>query len=227
MTPLGHLPDHIYEDLLPRWRSLGIMFAQSYNKYTDPEKTILDSLAVILADAKMLYLIANWFKQRADVIHVERLQSLMKTSALAYEQLMALGGLTQYASDAGFKLDPVLRYVKSKYKKGRSVETSEHIALPVQIGQASADPAFKRYGLIVPEIVEHSSKIADLKLITQTNTWIRNRIFFGCNWRADIYTELSRRKKERTSTYRLAKDLGCSNETALRIRKNFELLNSA
>jgi len=203
------------------------MFAQEFDKYTDPEKTILDSLTVILSDAKMLYLIANWLKTYGDLIHVERLVSLAKTAPLSYDELMALGGLAQYASDAGFRIDPVLRYVKSNFKKGRAVETSEHIALPVRMGQSPPEAAFYRFGLVVPKIIEQSLKISDLKLITETNVWVKNRIFFGCNWRADIFTVLNRKRKDRASTYRLAKDLGCSNETALRIRKNFELLESA
>lgn len=226
MSRPGHLSREYYENLLPRWRSLGIMFARDFSRYADPEGTILDSLPSVLSDAKMLYLIANWFRKQGDLIHVERLLSLVRRRDLPYDELMALGGLAQFASDAGFRVDPLLRYFRDKFRKGRSVETSGQIALPVKIGQSTPEPAFERYGLIVPRIIDHSSKIADLKLITETNLWIRNRIFFGCNWRADIYTALSRKTKERASTYRLAKDLGCSNETALRIRKDFELLGS-
>ena len=69
-----------------------------------------------------------------------------------------------------------------------------------------------------------SVKILDTKTIIKTNHWIRNRIFFGCNWRADIYTTLNHKKNKIISTYWIAKNLGCSNETALRIRKNFELV---
>jgi hypothetical protein len=103
------------------------------------------------------------------------------------------------------------------------------MSLPMSLGQCAPEPAFLKYGIHVPAIAEMSSKIADLKLITKTNHWIRNRIFFGCNWRADIYTMLSRQdyQKATMTTYRLAKDLGCSNETALRIRKNFELLEQS
>ncbi len=214
----------IYHDLLPRWRSLGIMFSGDYDKYADPEKTLLDSLPVILSDAKMLYLITNWINQHADVIHCERLLSLLKVRKLPYDELMVVGALTESAREAGHKLDSVSRYIKPKIEKERKVQTSEHIELPVQLGQCPPEPTFKKFGIIVPTIVDLSVKILDTKTIIKTNHWIRNRIFFGCNWRADIYTTLNHKKNKIISTYWIAKNLGCSNETALRIRKNFELV---
>ena len=214
------------DDLLQRWRSLGIMFARSHCNFADPEKTILDSLFLILDDAKMLFLITNWMRQHGDLIHGERLLSLVKARALSYDELMTLGGLADYANSFGHRLRSVLRYVNSKVQKGHVVKTSAQVALPVQLGQCPPEPSFERYGIRVPTIIDLSAKILDTKLIVQTNVWLRNRLFFGCNWRADIYTALRRKKKARTSTYRLAKELGCSNETALRIRKNFELLEN-
>ena len=119
---------------------------------------------------------------------------------------MTLGALAGYAVAAGYRHQAILRYVKHKVKKGRKVETTEHIALPVAIGQCPPEPSFAKFGIIVPLIIDLSSKILDTRLLVKTNVWMRNRIFFGCNWRADIYTAL-----------------GCGNETALRIRKNFAL----
>jgi hypothetical protein len=223
----GRIAREVYNDLLPRWRSLGILFAADYDKYADPEKTLLDSLPLVLHDAKILYLICNWMREHGDVIHGERLLSLAKSKMLPYEEIMTLSALAEYAVAAGHKLQLIVRYAKRHIKKGRKVETSEHVALPVELGQSQPEPSFAKFGIIVPEIVNLSSKITDTKLITKTNIWIRNRIFFGCNWRADIYTALGRARRNKPSTYRLAKDLGCSNETALRIRKSFELLEAA
>jgi hypothetical protein len=226
-TAKQRIAREVYDDLLPRWRSLGIFFATDYDRYADPERTILDSLGVILHDAKMLYLISNWIREHGDLIHAERLLSLAKAKELSYEDRMTLGALANFAVTAGYKLDLIYRYAKTQIKKGRKIETSEHVALPVVLGQSQPEPSFSKFGILVPEIIDLSSKITDTKLITETNVWIRNRIFFGCNWRADIYTALGRVKKNKPSTYRLAKDLGCSNETALRIRKSFELLGAA
>jgi len=224
---VGRLSDEFYDDLLPRWRSIGITFARNPIKYTDPEKTILDSLLAILTDAKMLYLIGSWFKKLGGVIHTERLLSLAKARGLSYDEWMALGALAAYACEAGHRMDAIVRYAKRKVQKGHTVATSEHIALPVTMGQCLPEPTFKAFGIIVPTMIEQEAKIVDLSLAVKTSAWIRNRIFFGCNWRADIYTALGQKRKERASTYRIAKDLGCSNETALRIRKSFELLQEA
>lgn len=225
MSTTGHrISRKTYDDLLPKWRSLGIIFATTYDKYVDPEKTILDSLTVILQDAKMLYLICNWIKEHGDLIHAERLLALARARDLSYDELMTLGALAQYAVTAGHRLQLLVRHANAHTTKGRKVETSAHLALPVELGQSQPEPSFAKYGIVVPEIIDLSSKITDTKLVIETNVWIWNRIFFGCNWRADIYTALGRASKGKPSTYRLAKDLGCSNETALRIRKSFELL---
>jgi hypothetical protein len=182
---------------------------------------------VVLRDAKMLYLICRWIKEHGDLIHAERLLSLARARDLSYDEVMVLGALADYAIKAGYRLRVISRYADGKLKKGCKVATAEHIALPVQIGQCKPEPSFAKYGIIVPEIVDLSSKIFETKLIVKTNVWIKNRIYFGCNWRADIYTAFGRKRKERASTYRIAKELGCSNETALRIRKSFELLEAA
>ena len=216
----------INNELLSNWRSLGILFSGAPDQFADPEKTILESLPLVLSDSKITFLISNWISQHGDVIHCERLLCLAKSKNLSYDEWMTLGAVVEYSVLAGHKLEALTRYIKSKIKKGRTVKTAEYMSLPITLGQCPPEPIFERYGIKVPTIEDMSSKITDIKLIIKTNQWIKNRIFFGCNWRADIYTSLSQHKnqKKRMTTYRLAKDLGCSNETALRIRKNFELL---
>ena len=170
----------------------------------------------------MLFLITNWMRQHGDLIHGERLLSLVNR-ALSYDELMTgwTGGLYQLV----WTPTTLFRYVNSKVQKGHWSKRRAG-SVTGAVGQCPPEPSFERYGIRVPTIIDLSAKILDTKLIVQTNVWLRNRLFFGCNWRADIYTALRRKKKARTSTYRLAKELGCSNETALRIRKNFELLEN-
>ncbi len=211
--------DPLFSDL----RSIGIFFDETTTKNSNPEETLISSLDTLTKDSKTLFLVANWVSLYSSLIHTERLVFLIKKRNLSLPALMILGGLCRYGSHKSKKLDLVCRTIK-KITKIKKISIAEYIELPVRMGQCASNPDFKEFGLTVPPIVDLSSKILPIDIIAKTNLHIRMRILFGASWRAEIATHLLINGE--TTFYKLRKELGCTNETALRIGKQLRLIKS-
>ncbi|MBI3535222.1 MAG: hypothetical protein HY072_07030 [Deltaproteobacteria bacterium] len=214
--------------LLADLRSIGIFFAEKPSKDANPEEVLIASLGVLAQDAKLLYLVANWMSVYADLIHTERLLFLIKNSPIPLTSLLLLAGLCRHASKEAKKLRLVCRKVKEQTKKIKKLKKSsvaEYMELPVKMGQCQTNPDFKEFGIMIPPIVDLQDKILSVDVTAKTNLHIRMRVLFGASWRAEIAAYLLQNSE--TTFYRLRKDLGCTNETALRIGKQLRMIHAS
>ena len=210
--------------LLAELRSIGIFFAEKPSRNANPEETLITSLGPLAEDAKLLYLVANWISIYADLIHTERLVLLVKNQPLPMRSLMLLGGLCRHGSKSAKKLQLVCNTIHKRVKKIEKISVAEHIELPVVIGQCKANPDFKEFGLTVAPIIDLQNKILPVDFTAKVNLHIRMRLLFGASWRAEIATYLLLNGE--ATFYRLRKDLGCTNETALRIGKQLRMVQT-
>ncbi|MGK5082428.1 hypothetical protein WDW37_03905 [Bdellovibrionota bacterium FG-1] len=210
--------------LLADLRSIGIFFGEKPSHNANPEETLISSLDLAAEDAKILYLLANWIDSYADLIHTERLVFLIKNRSLPLRSLMLLGGFCRHGARTARKLQLVCNTIHKRVRKIDKIPLAEHIELPVVIGQCEANPDFKEFGLTVAPIIDQRDKILPLDLTAKMNLHIRMRLLFGASWRAEIATYLLLNGE--TTFYRLRKDLGCTNETALRIGKQLRLIQA-
>ncbi|MBF0106053.1 MAG: hypothetical protein HQM16_12085 [Deltaproteobacteria bacterium] len=211
--------------LLADLRSIGIWFAESPSENANPEETLIASLGVLLGDSKLLFFVANWMSIYADLIHTERLLFLIKTRPIPTSQLMMLAGLCRHASKKAKKLQLVCTTIKKRVKQIKKVAIAEYMELPVKLGQCEANPDFKEFGITVPPIWPFEDKIVPIDLAAKINLHIRMRVLFGASWRAEIATYIL--LDGEATFYRMRKDLGCTNETALRIGKQLKMIHAS
>lgn len=203
------------------WAGLGIAFATATPvKNADPEKTLIESLPELEKDRKLLALILSWFAEYGFVFHVERIKSL--ASDLSARELAWLGGIADYQV-YGFhdqRWNTVKTFVEKKIS-GAKFSTSKLDEL--QAKKNGKELAFFNFGLLIPKI-DHAltKKIAPRANVIKKNIWLRYRLLFGTNWRADMAAVMI--QKLAKNSYQAEKILGCSRETAYR---NWNALKAA
>ncbi len=211
--------------LLADLRSIGIFFSEKPSRNANPEETLIASLEVLAQDSKLIFLVANWLSIYAELIHTERLLFLLKSRELPQCSVMLLGGLCRHASRDSKKLELVCKTIKKRFRTIQKVPVAEYIELPVKLGQCPANPDFLEFGITVPPIEQMRDKILPIALTAKRNLHIRMRVLFGASWRAEIAAYFLLHGE--FTYYRLRKDLGCTNETALRIGKQLRLIQAS
>jgi hypothetical protein len=201
-------------DLLrDQWASLGIAFNARTTVVADPETALMAFLESkeFPEDRKMVSLILAWMKEHSELVHIERLKTLIES--LGSFELAVLGGIAlKCLKNGDFRWKTVIRFIK-KRNTGRprfDVDESEFL-----ISRKGEDPEFTEFGIRVSLVEpERPEKILDLKQIIDTNRWIRHRILFGVNMRADVATVMVLNLA--TSAYQASKFLKCSFNAASR-----------
>lgn len=204
---------NLRDNLRDKWASLGIAFNANSNIVSDPESALIDFLesGEFPEDRKMISLILAWLKEHSELIHIERLKTLLKN--LGSFELAVLGGIAIKCVKFGdFRWNTIINYIK-KRNTGRirfDVDESEYL-----IQKNGEDLEFSEFGLRLSKISEERpEKILQLKIMIENNRWIRYRILFGVNMRADVATVMV--LKLATSAYQAAKFLNCSFNSASR-----------
>ncbi len=207
-------------ELRDQWANLGIAFAaDSRAKHADPEATLVRSLSQFHEDRKLLRLVVTWLNEFGHLVHVERLKSLAKN--LDKIEYAWLGVLADHMSeDQG---DTRFRTIRDLARKqmGEAPAFFEDASLhklhyEKEITKPGNKPAGIAYGLRVSksDLLGDSKKLSDLKGTTKGNLWLRMRLLFGSNWRADMATVML--LDMAANYYQARKILGCSIETAHR-----------
>jgi hypothetical protein len=208
------------QQLLSRWAGLGIAFARRRKKDEDIEQTIIDTLPHLRDDLKLLQLLLTWLQQMGDLVHVERLKALAKTLDLT--DLAFLGAIAEFTKTEFRSWELISNYsfktLQSQYKSGFKPEVSEKVSLAVDYNRTEVDPAFSKFHLKVPMIeLADTKKLIPRKYILEDHRWLGFRALFGSNWRADIaYLIVT---KASANAHQIASRLGCSYETAYRLKK--------
>lgn len=201
-------------DLLrDQWGSLGVAFNARPKIITDPETALITFLnsGEFPEDRKMISLILAWLKDYSHLVHIERLKSLIED--LGSFELAVLGGISRKCILYGdFRWKTIISFIKKRNTGKLSFEVNDSEYL---LNKHGIDEDFKEFGIKVflcePERSEKVIQIAEIIIL---NKWIKHRVLFGVNMRADVATVMVLNLA--TNAYQTSKFLKCSFNSASR-----------
>lgn len=202
--------------------ALGIAFVtedKALSLEPDPERTFLKSISEWNTERKTLKLLLAWMDSYGDLFHVERLRSLAES--LSAVELAWLGGFASYqVSQKDLRWQAIEKYCVSRLGKPMPQFATSNLDV-LQSERKGRDPHFEKFGLILP-LIEPSDpkKIYVREATIKRNAWLRLRLLFGSNFRADMAYLFLRQKV--ANAFQAEKLLGCSRETAYRLWKVFQ-----
>lgn len=201
------------DHLRDAWASLGIAFnTQTEMNPIDPESALI---ALVQSkefpeDKKMLSLALLWLKHYSKLVHVERLKTLAKK--LLPSELAILGGIASKCVASGdYRFKIIARLAEQNLKKKNfAIGDSETF---IQMRGLDAD--FANFGIrIAPISPDTEKKLHSRGEILKRNHWLKYRLLFGANMRADIAAVISLKLAD--TGYAAAKLLNCAPNTAYR-----------
>lgn len=228
-TILPNKPRISRKDASGLWSKLGIAFAdEPALGPVDPEMTILLSLGHAYEHRKTLRLIADWLSEYADLVHVERLLSLVRRDQWHDHEedlgaVRILGGLADRMVARGDRRWQVIVRECHSRLEGAAKALAVSEADRFLASRDGADPYFEKFGTTMPSLEDTkgafqrspAKKLRTREHILATNPWLRLRALLGANWRADVlFVILAALAGNAHQTSQL---LGCSYETAHRI----------
>ncbi len=180
-----------------------------------PEECLVELSKRILTDPKTLVLAIGAIERHADIFHPEFLIKVLKAGQ---GDANVIGSLMLKTKDRRF-LKAIQYCHELKYK---SANPAKVLTFAAKIGQTSADSEFAEFGLKISEMNKvDKKKITKKEVWAQNNIFVHNRIFFGCNWRADIISAIEIGGKNPTE---IKNRLKCSYETAHRVFNDYALI---
>lgn len=177
------------DTLRDSWASLGVSFSIEFEKAYTPEEALclLVQSKEFPEDKKMLSLALTWLSKYSKFVHVERLQNLAKD--LAPEEIAVLGAISAKCLIFGDHRWKKIEKMALKVTRKKTFSFNGDSKLLLQIkGQ---DKEFQRFNILVAPIqLESDKKFYSTKKIIQNNPWLKFRLLFGSNLRADVATIL-------------------------------------
>lgn len=174
-----------------------------------------------LSDKKNLILFITWMTVHYKLIHVERLKSMLIEFNLPLISQAIIAGIisTILPYDHRFKV-----IIKMLEKSLSTVSEPLFKDDAFMLRKRGEDPHFSLYKLQIAKLeIETQRKLKPITQMIKDNPWIKNRILFGSNLRADIATI---RELELASTaYAASKLAKCSPNAAKRNWDDLELVN--
>lgn len=201
------------DDILrDQWASLGIAFAANAPAEIDPETAIISLVTSkeFPEDKKMMSIALLWLREYSSFVHIEKLK--LQLNNVDADALAILGAISLKCIGFGdHRWKTVETLVKSKLGNRKSTLSDHEIFLK----NGGLDSDFVRFGIrVIPITPDDPKKILARKRVFRNNTWLKSRLLFGTNLRADIATIKS--LKIADTAYGAAKLLGCSMNAAYR-----------
>ena len=207
------------DSLRNQWASLGIAFNYQDSTQYDPESAIISLVCSgeFPEYKKMMGLTLLWLGEYSKFVHVERLKIL--TKSLSAFELAILGALAKKCVKLGdFRWRTIERVVT---KKNMGIEKFFAGDVNAVVRMRGIDEDFKCFGIhVTPVLPDDPKKVLAREVIIKKNIWVRNRLLFGSNVRADVATLRTLKRAE--TGYAAAKILGCSTNAAYRNWKDLE-----
>ena len=194
------------------WASLGVAYyADPTEIPSTPEDGIIEFLksGEFPEDKKMMEIILGWLEENSKLVHVERLKNLSK--ALSEFEMAVLGAIAKKcAANGDHRWNVIVKTAREKVGEKRfSQGDTENF-----IGVKGLDCDFSEFGIRIGtmRIESVEKKLIPRKFLIKKNTWLKNRILFGTNVRADIAT--IRELGLAQTAYRASKIASCSMQAA-------------
>jgi hypothetical protein len=193
-------------------KGIGCNMAEKAPNNMFPEECLVKLTPLLLNDLKALKLCIGALSEHSNLIHPEMLFKFINDKE---HDLNVLGALLTKLQDRRFS--KIINHCKKAHYK--SAKPSKVLQLSAKIGQANFDPVFKSFSIKISEVdAIDTKKIATVEKLTKGNIYFKNRLLFGCNWRADIISCI---QNGLTNPSEIKKRLNCSYETAHRVFSDY------
>ncbi|OFZ26744.1 MAG: hypothetical protein A2381_17290 [Bdellovibrionales bacterium RIFOXYB1_FULL_37_110] len=207
------------DSLRDSWASLGIAFNTKATDHANPEQTIIETIksGEFPGDRKMFGLMLLWLENYMDLVHVERLKYLMKD--LSPFQLALLGGIAKKCLSKGdLRFKTIIKEIEKRFgKNSPKFEGDDELYLKLK----GVDADFLCFGVkVAPMHADESKKLLKRDQVIKNNAWLRNRLVFGSNLRADFITVFTLGLAQ--NAYQASKLLSCSANASYRNWKDLE-----
>lgn len=209
-------------DLLrDKWSSLGIAFTSTVKLNSNPELTIIETIKSheFPTDKKMFSLMLLWLDEYFELVHVERFKNLLKD--LSVYELALLGGIALKCLNNGdHRWKMIILLVQKKIGKN-NIHFNDGNDDELLLKMKGIDADFLKFGIrVAPLKSEDPKKILRREVILGQNAWLKNRLLFGPNLRADFITVFT--LSLASNAYQAAKLLGCSMNASYRNWKSID-----
>lgn len=209
-------------DLLrDKWSSLGIAFSSTVKLNANPELTIIETITSheFPSDKKIFSLMLLWLDEYLELVHVERLKNLLK-GLNAYE-LALMGGIALKCLNKGdHRWKVIILLIQKKIGK-KEIHFNEGNDDELLLKMKGTDAEFLKFGIrVAPLKSEDHKKLLRREVILGQNAWLKNRLLFGPNLRADFITVFT--LSLASNAYQAAKILGCSMNASYRNWKSID-----
>ena len=208
------------DPLRDSWASLGIAFNIKDDSNANPEQTIIETIksGEFPGDRKMFELMMLWTLEYLDLIHVERIKSFLPE--LKPFELALMGGLaTKCLKTGDFRWRAIVREVQIRLGKNspRFDVGDDELYLKMK----GIDEDFLSFGIrVAPVKPDNHKKLMRRDHVIKNNSWLKNRLLWGANLRADFITVFSLGLAK--NAYQAAKLLSCSANASYRHWRNLE-----
>ncbi len=207
--------------ILKKLSSLGCNFVVGGSDLnSDPEQTIIDSLAYFSIDKKVFTMLIAVLKFRIHhVINIKRLHLLSKDldeDSKALLRVVALKVARHTSESKYIELESKL----SKYKLNLS-KVPEKYREAFYLQRRGVDKDFKKVGVLVADFFEDQPerKLKTLRMIYSQNNWIKYRALIGADYRADVFYLMKFRNAQ--SQAEVSNILKCNKSSVSRIFASF------
>lgn len=183
--------------------------------WVDIEGTLHEASLEVPKDTRLFSLLCSWILVHGDYVIIEKLMKLQRKNHSPWLVALAI-----CAGNKGFH----------QWKKLIKKQKEEYALVDISLAKSSIsikgeEPNFRKYGFWIPKgsIRIREGDVLTKERLVKKNLQYCNRLLFGSSWRADIITAIEKGIK---TPYQISKLLGCSYEPALRIFKEYNLVQS-
>ena len=198
--------------------SIGVNYQlKSENSHISPEEVLINLCTDqdTLLDKKNLILLITWLLTYSKLVHVERLKAMLEASQISALSLAIMGGILSTIVKGDHRFKVILKQIHTKLGNNSESLYKDDTFLLKKSGE---DPHFSQFKVSIAKLeLDTPRKLKPISEMINTNVWIKNRILFGVNLRADIATirELSLSE----TAYGASKIIHCSPNAA---KKNWD-----
>lgn len=183
-----------------------------------PEECLTYLSKIAIQDFKTLTLMNTALQKHKGLFHPE---ILLKYLYKKNVDLNVIGALLNKTRDRRYL--KVISFCKNHAQP--SEIPKQILSLSARIGQSKFDQDFKKFGIELSELpLGDERKIMSTQRLIRNNTVFKNRVLFGCNWRADIISCI---EFGFANPSQIKKRLNCSYETAHRVFNDYVLYKTA
>jgi hypothetical protein len=199
-------------------KGLGCNMTEKSQAKLFPEECLRELSTRVLQDLKALVLLNGAIQNHKDLLHPEMLLKCLQRGSV---DLNVIGALLSKTQDRRFA--KVVEFCRAS--KCKSPVPSRILALAARIGQSTYDADFKSFGIKITELPQgDEKKITSSRRLLRGSVFFKNRVLFGCNWRADIISCIG---LGFANPSEIKRRLHCSYETAHRVFNDYTLFQQA